>query len=88
MYSCVCVVFVCLCYVYFAHSRLLQLVSIVCLVGCGLVSCDTTLVTKFLERQSHTFYRRQHLQHIIEHVRYGWHFGERNQKHAVCKSPS
>ena len=48
MHMCVFVVFVCLCYVHFAHNRLLQLASVVCLVGCGLVSCDTTLVTEFL----------------------------------------
>ena len=46
---CVFVVFVCLCYVHFAHNRLLQLASVVCLVGCGLVSCDATLVTEFLD---------------------------------------
>ena len=46
MYTCACVVFVCLCYVYFAANRLLQLASVVCLVACGLVSCDGTLLTK------------------------------------------
>ena len=49
MYTCVCVVFVRLCYVHFAHDRLLELASVVCLDGCGLVSCDTTLVTEFLD---------------------------------------
>ena len=34
---------------HFAHNGLLQLASIVCLVGCGLVSCDFTLVTEFLD---------------------------------------
>jgi len=48
MYTCVCVVFVRLCYVHFAHNRLLKLASIVCLLGCGLVSCDATLVTELL----------------------------------------
>ena len=42
-------VFVCPCYVLFAHKRLLQLASVVCLVGCSLVSCDATLVTEFLD---------------------------------------
>ena len=49
MHMCVFVVFVCLCYVHFAHNRLLQLASVVCLVGCNLVSCDATLVTEFLD---------------------------------------
>jgi len=49
MCSCVCVVFVCRCYVHFAHNGFLQLASIVCLVGYGLISCYTTLVTEFLD---------------------------------------
>ena len=51
IYTCICVYASCLCfcYVYFAHNGLPQLASIVCLLGCGLVSCDTTLVTEFLD---------------------------------------
>ena len=41
-------VFVCFCYVHFAHNGLLQLASNVCLVALGFVSCYTTLVAKFL----------------------------------------
>jgi len=49
MYTCVCDVCVCLCYVHLAHNRLLQVASVVYHVGCGLVSCDATLVTEFLD---------------------------------------
>ena len=49
MYSRVCVVFVCFCYVRFAHNGLLQFASIVYLVRLGFVSCYTTSVTEFFD---------------------------------------
>ena len=56
LWLCVCV-WVCdgnmmyynLCYMHFAHNRLLQLASVVHLVGCSLISCDAALVTEFLD---------------------------------------